>query len=432
MRRQPLVSAALLLLVLAASSTAEAGESAIHPKNRPTPVEGESNGKMRNESLVTVEPGCRTGRSAAPSLARLLAAARADGVALVGDDCYRPYNNQAGARSGACSGGNCACAAPAGGSMHGWGKAVDFDDAAGSLRFTSKGYHWLKAHGARYGWNHPGWAEPGGGPCPEAWHWEWVGDGGNMGHDPIRADGAALLATSTGGGYWAVDALGGVAPRGDARSLGSAAGMPLTHLVVGAAATRSASGYWLCAADGGIFTFGDAAFFGSMGGRRLNRPIVAMAPTATGRGYWLVASDGGIFNFGDAGFFGSMGGRRLNRPIVAMAATPTGLGYWLVASDGGVFAFGDAVFFGGTGHMRLNQPIAAMAPTTTGQGYWLVATDGGVFTFGDAAYFGSLGDRPPNLPVVSMAPTTEGRGYWLLGADGGVFSLGDARFHGAG
>jgi hypothetical protein len=428
--RRFVIAPVFLVALLVVPSPVRAAESAIHPKNRPTAVEGESNGRMRNESLVTVDAGCRAARAAAPSLARLLAAARADGVALVGDDCYRPYNNQAGARSGACGGGNCACAAPAGGSMHGWGKAVDFDDARGSLNFSSTGYHWLEDHGARYGWNHPGWAEPGGGPCPEAWHWEWVGDGGNMSHDPIRADAATLLATPTGGGYWAVDALGGVVPRGDARHHGSAAGMPLTHLVVGA--SRSGSGYWLCTTDGGIFTFGDATFFGSMGDRRLNRPIVAMAPTPTGRGYWLVATDGGVFTFGDATFFGSMGDRRLNRPIVAMAPTPTGRGYWLVASDGGIFTFGDAPFLGGTGHLRLNQPIAAMAPTPTGRGYWLVATDGGVFTFGDAPFVGSLGDHPPNLPVVAMAPTLTGQGYWLLGADGGVFSLGDARFHGAG
>jgi D-alanyl-D-alanine carboxypeptidase-like protein len=390
MRRVVLGSVPVLLvaLLLTLPSPARAGESAIHPKNRPTAVEGESNGRMRPESLVTVETGCRTARAAAPSLARMLAAARSDGVALVGDDCYRPYDSQSGARSGACSGGNCACAAPAGGSMHGWGKAVDFDDARGSLNFSSSGYHWLKANGARFGWNHAGWAEPGGGPCPEAWHWEWVGDGGNMGHDPIRADAAALVPTGAGNGYWSVDALGGVVRRGDAPDRGSAAGMPITHLVVGAA--RSGSGYWMCASDGGVFTFGDAVFFGSMGGKRLNRPIVAMA------------------------------------------STPTGKGYWLVASDGGVFTFGDAAYLGSTGHLRLNEPIAAMAPTSTGKGYWLVAADGGVFTFGDAPFLGSLGDHPPTLPVVHMAPSASGHGYWLLAADGGIFSLGDARFYGPG
>ena len=50
--------------------------------------------------------------------------------------------------------------------MHGWGEAVDFRDAGGSLTFGSSGYRWLKANGARYGWNHPRWAEPGAASAP--------------------------------------------------------------------------------------------------------------------------------------------------------------------------------------------------------------------------------------------------------------------------
>src|SRR5258708_4655178 len=76
---------------------------------------------------------------------------------------------------------------PAGPSMHGWGKGADFFDAGGTVRFGSSGDAFLRANAPRFGWNHPGWAEPGGSACPEAWHWEWVGDGGTMGADPIRA-----------------------------------------------------------------------------------------------------------------------------------------------------------------------------------------------------------------------------------------------------
>ncbi|HVW34398.1 MAG TPA: M15 family metallopeptidase, partial [Acidimicrobiia bacterium] len=167
------VAGLLLALVVPAPAVAQ---SAIHPDNRPSGLAGETNGHVRPEALVGVEGACRAGRAAGPSLALMFAAARADGVALTAGDCYRPAQQQSAARSNACGRGNCACAAGTGTSMHGWGEAVDFHDAGGSLTFTSPGYRWLKANGARFGWNHAGWAEPGGSACPEAWHWEWVGD----------------------------------------------------------------------------------------------------------------------------------------------------------------------------------------------------------------------------------------------------------------
>jgi hypothetical protein len=408
-----------------------AGESAIHPENRPTSLAGESNGQVRPEALVAVESDCRAARDAGPSLALMLAAARADGVALLPDDCYRPRNAQASAYSRNCAAGNCACAAPAGGSMHGWGKAVDFDDRGGTLRFTSSGYHWMKAHAARYGWNHPRWAEPGGSECPEAWHWEWVGDGGRMGLDPIRADVVGILGAPKGQGYWVIGGLGQVTARGDAGDHGSAQGAPLRHLVKGGARTPAGKGYWLVAADGGVFSFGDAVFFGSLGAVRLNRPVITMAATGSGQGYWLVATDGGVFTFGDARFHGALGAVRLNRPIVAIAATPTGGGYWLVADDGGIFTFGDARFLGSLGSTPPTEPVVGMAPTPSGAGYWLVSADGKVFPFGDATPHGGLTSAPA-LPVVGVAAAPNGAGYWLAGADGGVFTFGAARFAGTG
>jgi hypothetical protein len=403
-------------------------ESPIHPENRPAGLEGETNGRVRPEALVGVEGVCRSGRAAGPSLALMLAAARADGVALRPGDCYRPANEQSAAKSNACGRGNCACAAGSGTSMHGWGEAVDFRDAAGTLTFGSSGYRWLKANGARFGWNHPRWAEPGGSACPEAWHWEWVGDGGRMRLDEIRADAVGILASPTGG-YWGLTGLGGVVARGGAKDAGSHASKPLNWLIKGGAAARSGQGYWLVASDGGIFSFGDAGFFGSLGSVRLNRPIVGMAATPSGRGYWLVASDGGVFSFGDAGFFGSLGGKRLNQPIVAMAATQSGKGYWLVAADGGVFAFGEAGFFGSQGGSPPSDPVVGMAPNPTGRGYWVVSAAGAVKAFGEAAAAGALSTRP-NVPVVGMAATPSGRGYWLASADGAVFAFGDAVYHG--
>ena len=407
------------------SPPATAG-SPIHPENRPAGLAGETNGQVRPEALVGVEGTCRAGRAAGPSLALMLADARADGVALRPGDCYRPAANQSSAKSNACSRGNCACAAGTGMSMHGWGEAVDFRDAAGSLTFGSSGFRWLEAHGARYGWNHARWAKPGS-ECPEAWHWEWVGDGGRMKLDTIRADVVGILAAPAG--YWGVTGLGGVAARGGATDAGSVGSNPLAWLIKGGAATPSGQGYWLVASDGGIFSFGDAGFFGSLGATRLNRPIVGMAATPSGRGYWLVASDGGIFSFGDAGFFGSLGATRLNRPIVGMAATPSGRGYWMVASDGGIFSFGDAGFFGSEGGSSPPEPVVGMARTPTGRGYWIASAAGAVQPFGDASSPGALASRP-NLPVVGLAATPTGKGYWLASADGGVFAFGDAAYSG--
>jgi len=65
--------------------------------------------------------------------------------------------------------------------------------------------------------------------------------------------------------------------------------------VVAMMATSSGGGYWEVARDGGVFSFGDAAFHGSMGGKYLAAPIVGAARTPNSGGYWLVASDGGIF-----------------------------------------------------------------------------------------------------------------------------------------
>jgi hypothetical protein len=387
---------AVAVLALAAAAPAFAA-SAINPSNRPTPVPNRSNGELPNSDLISVAPDCRAYRAAATSLSLLLKAARAQGETVVPEECYRPLQGQVDASQKWTAAGNSACAAtpqtsssgkPVGTSMHGWGKAADFSFGGGS--FGSPGYQYLKSQAGRYGWNHPGWAEPGGSACPEAWHWEWVGDGGTQGGDPIRADVVGLVPSADDQGYATITGLGAVNPRGDAVDHGSAAGTPLNWVVVGSAATPSRNGYWMVAADGGVFTFGDAGFFGSTGNMHLNQPVVGMAPT------------------------------------------PTGLGYWLVAADGGVFTFGDAKFFGSTGSMRLNKPVMAMAPTPTGKGYWLIASDGGIFTFGDATFQGSTGGTPPAAAVVDLTVDRAGRGYWITAANGQVFPFGDARSFGAG
>src|SRR5947209_5015174 len=120
------LSLSLFLAAVVVPAPPVAAQSPIHPENRPAGLAGETNGRVRPEALVGVEGDCRAGRAAGPSLALLLAAARADGVALRGGDCYRPADAQSAAKSNACGKGNCACAAGSGTSMHGWGEAVDF------------------------------------------------------------------------------------------------------------------------------------------------------------------------------------------------------------------------------------------------------------------------------------------------------------------
>jgi hypothetical protein len=313
--------------------------------------------------------------------------------------------------------------------MHGWGKAVDFTDNGVSITsFDQSAHQWLVANGHRFGWNFPAFAAPGQ-PCPEPWHWEWVGDGGNLGRDTIRADVAAVLASA--GGYRVVTGLGAVSTRGPLADAGSVPDGPLAYLVVAGTPTPSGAGYWLLFGNGEVQAFGDAGAFGS-GTHSVDGRYVGIAATPTGQGYWLVTADGGVQAFGDATFLGSTANLRLNRPVVAVAASPTGQGYWLVSSDGGVFGFGDAGFFGSTGALRLNSGVVGAAAPPGGQGYWLVANDGGVFSFGAARFQGSAGGSPINAPMVGMASSPSGDGYWIVAADGGVFSYGDALFQGAG
>jgi LAS superfamily LD-carboxypeptidase LdcB len=425
--------AALALVLTASSTTPAAAQSPAQPGNTPTPVEGYENGRLPSNRLISVLPGCKTVREAAPSVALLFRQATARNVPLFGNDCYRPIDDQVTlyARN-TSTGGPCTArpqtypdGRPKGTSNHGWGKAIDFGNSGGTLNFASAGYRFLRTHAARVGWNHPGWAGPGQ-RCAEPWHWEWVGDGGQQQLDRVRADVIGILPSADERGANLVTALGDVQSRGAAPTFGNVASFPLGWVIVGAANTPDRGGYWLLGADGGIFTFGNAAFHGSTGDMRLNRPVVTMAPTPNGGGYWLAAGDGGMFTFGNATFYGSTGDMRLNSPIVGMTPTADGGGYWLVAADGGIFTFGNAPFLGSTGDLRLNSPIVGMAATPSGKGYWLVAEDGGIFTFGDAAFLGSAGDRTLALPVVSMHRNASGTGYWLVTADGTVLAFGAA------
>jgi hypothetical protein len=428
-----------LVALLVATATPAGAQSPVQADNKPTPVAGRENGRLAASDLITVLPGCKAQRAAAPSLALLFREAAAVNVPLFGNDCYRPIDDQVSLYAYNTSNGGPCTATPSyypdgrrkGTSNHGWGKAVDFGNSGGTLNFSSVGYRFLTQYAAREGWNHPGWARQGQ-SCAEPWHWEWVGDGGTMGLDSVRADVIGLLPAAGDTGYATVTALGDVIGRGSFASQGNATGVPLAWVIVGASPTPTRNGYWLLGADGGIFTYGDAGFFGSTGDRRLNKPVVTMASTPSAKGYWLAAGDGGMFTFGDAGFFGSTGDMKLNSPIVGMTPTASGKGYWLVAADGGIFTFGDAGFFGSTGAMKLNSPIVGMQSTASGQGYWLVAADGGIFTFGDAPFLGSAADAPQAQPVVGITRTATGDGYWITTADGTVIPKGLAGAFGRG
>jgi D-alanyl-D-alanine carboxypeptidase len=433
-----LVLVSVLFLISATSANAA---DPVDVRNRPKPLAGAVNGRVPPNRLINVAPHCITARAAGPSLARIFATALQAKVSLGAEQCYRGLAEQVSLAGIANQpGNNPACVAsvsrdasgaPVGNSYHGWGKAVDLVDAAGSLTFSSVGFGFMTRVAGSVGWNHPAFARPGT-ACPEPWHWEWVGDGGSLNFSTKRGDAVALLPSTNDRGYAVVTGLGAVHGHGNFVRRGAADGIPLAWVIVGAGSTPGRGGYWLVGADGGVFTFGNARFYGSTGRLRLVAPVHTIVPTPNGKGYWLAAWDGGVFSFGNARFHGSTGGKALAAPVDGMVATRRGNGYWLVASDGGVFSFGDAKFHGSMGGRRLASPVVGMTRTPSGKGYWLYASDGGVFTFGDAKFRGSLGGSAPGSPIVSMRATTTGRGYWLLRADGSVAAFGDARHFGNG
>jgi len=171
----------VLLRLLATPGPATAGGNPIEAANRPTPVPGAVNGSLPADVLFVQGPRCSIYMQAAGSLLELLAAAQSAGVDLHPQDCYRDLAGQVSERTLWCGSGQCENAAVPGASNHGWGKAVDLQDQAGQLTWSSPGYRWLFAHASEFGFNHPSGLE-------EAWHWEWVGDGGTQGGSAIRPD----------------------------------------------------------------------------------------------------------------------------------------------------------------------------------------------------------------------------------------------------
>ncbi len=144
------------------------------------------NGRMPDSALTVISPACRVPHDLAPRLQAMLEAARIAGVELAPErssylppgtptppemtSCYRSVEMQVWWRDYYCSIGRCGQAAVPGTSKHGLGRAVDFDDQEGQMRFDSPGYHWLAAYAGAYGFSQPLSNTPFG-ANPEPWHW---------------------------------------------------------------------------------------------------------------------------------------------------------------------------------------------------------------------------------------------------------------------
>jgi LAS superfamily LD-carboxypeptidase LdcB len=142
------------------------------------------NGQLPDTELTTITPACRVVNDVAPRLQALLNAAHADGVALWPEtrsyawfepprvtSCYRDLEMQQWWRDYWCFFGSCGNAAVPGTSVHGWGRAVDFELGGAELTFDSPGFWWLFWRAGEFGFVLPDWAAPSG-TSPEAWHWE--------------------------------------------------------------------------------------------------------------------------------------------------------------------------------------------------------------------------------------------------------------------
>lgn len=130
---------------------------------------GYPNGFIPDSALspLSYAPGHKLRCDAAAGFNRMTAAYAAThgGQHLCVTDSYRSYSEQQRLYRDKPS-----LAAVPGTSNHGWALAVDL--CGGAQRAGSSTDDWLHANAGRFGWQHPGWAEPGG-SRPEPWHWEF-------------------------------------------------------------------------------------------------------------------------------------------------------------------------------------------------------------------------------------------------------------------
>lgn len=112
------------------------------------------NGAMPAELLAGLSfTSWRIYRGAAPSFEAMNAAYRSETGSNLGiNNIYRPGFQ--------------------GRSFHGWGLAVDFNGASGTLDWGDAQFAWLMEHAHEYGFYLPMWAGQSG-SNPEPWHWEF-------------------------------------------------------------------------------------------------------------------------------------------------------------------------------------------------------------------------------------------------------------------
>ncbi|SDO67093.1 M15 family metallopeptidase [Geodermatophilus sp. DSM 45219] len=130
---------------------------------------GFPNGLVPPSALCPLGVGAHAMRcdAAAAYQAMSSAYAGAFGTPLCLTDSYRTYAEQV-----RLYGEKPELAAVPGTSDHGWGLAVDL--CGGVERFGTPQYAWMVANAGRFGFLHPGWADPGNGR-EEPWHWEYAG-----------------------------------------------------------------------------------------------------------------------------------------------------------------------------------------------------------------------------------------------------------------
>lgn len=124
-----------------------------------------------------------------------------------------------------------------------------------------------------------------------------------------------------------------------------------TDNFVGIEATPDGGGYWLVNASGGVLTYGDAVYVGSIPGSAGVSNLIGLVPQA-GDVYSLVAGSGQIYLCQISQSGPTEGAPTCSPPVavtiqggdVVSAATPTPdrKGALLLASDGDIYAEGDA------------------------------------------------------------------------------------------
>lgn len=178
------ITVAAQQIAVTGDEDAKAAVAKVEAQARST--DGYTNGNIPLNVLcpVAFAPTQRLRCDAAEALVRLNAAYRADfGHDLKITGSYRTLAEQITTRAAKGT-----MAAVPGTSNHGWGLAIDLDQARG---YRSAQYIWLKANATTYGWHHPTYMDEGGRGPHEPWHWEFgtsddVGTGTSV---PITAGG---------------------------------------------------------------------------------------------------------------------------------------------------------------------------------------------------------------------------------------------------